>query len=88
MFGLPVLAARALPKGIDPELALHDTYEDKRVSEEVGTAGRQTDMAIVSVGQTARFLSEPFVSDLEDMYQRRLIPANSDNNTIRPPTSM
>ena len=58
------------------------------MSEEVGTVGRQTDMAIVSVGQTARFLWEPLVSELEDMYQRRLILAKSDKNTIRRTISM
>jgi hypothetical protein len=82
-FGLPVLAARRVHKGIDLELALYATYEAKRVSEEVGTVGRQTDMAIVSVGQNARVLSEQLVSELEAMYQRRLILAKSDKNTIR-----
>ena len=87
-FGLPDLAAPHVNKGIDLELALYAAYEAKRVSEEVGTVGRQRDMAIVSVGQTARFLWEPLVSEPEDIYQRRLILAKSDKNTIRRAISM
>jgi hypothetical protein len=87
-FGRPDLAAPRVNTGIDLELALYAAYEAKRVSEEVGTVGRQTDMAIVSVGQTERFLWESLVSKLEDIYQRRLILAKSDKNTIRRAISM
>ncbi len=82
-FGLPVLAARRIHKGIELEVELYAAYEAKRVSEEVGTVGRQTDMAIVSVGQPARFLSEQFIEELEQMYQRRLALAKTDRKVIR-----
>jgi 20S proteasome alpha/beta subunit len=81
--GLPVLAARRIHKGIDLELALYTAYEAKRVSEEVGTVGRQTDMAILSVGQPARFVSGQLIEELEQMYQRRLALAKADRRVIR-----
>ncbi len=65
------------------ELAVYAAYEAKRVSEEIGTVGRQTDMAIVSAGQSARFLSEQLVNDREEMYQRRLTLGKSYKNAIR-----
>jgi 20S proteasome alpha/beta subunit len=80
---LPVLAAKRVHKGLDLEIALYEAYEAKRISEEVGTVGRQTDMAIVSVGQPARFLSPKLVEELEAMYKRRLVLAKSDKAVIR-----
>ena len=82
-FALPVLAAPRIHKGIGLELAIYAAYESKRISEEVGTVGRQTDMAIVSIGQPARFLSEQFIEELEQMYQRRLALTKADRKVIR-----
>jgi 20S proteasome alpha/beta subunit len=82
-FALPVLAAKRIHKGIDLERAIYAAYEAKRISEEVGTVGRLTDMAIVSVGQPARFLPKELIDQLEAMHQRRLVLAKSDKNAIR-----
>jgi hypothetical protein len=41
--------------GIDTDCVKLTNHEPKRVSKEVGTVGRQTDMAIVNIEQTARF---------------------------------
>jgi hypothetical protein len=40
-------------------------------------------MAIVAVGRPTRILSGELIEELEAMYQRRLVLAKSDKNTIR-----
>jgi hypothetical protein len=80
---MPVLVARRIHKGIELDEAIYAAYEAKRISEEVKAVGRQSDMAILSVGQPARFLSTELIGELEAMYQRRLMLAKSDKAVIR-----
>jgi hypothetical protein len=82
-FSVPVLAAKRVHKAVDLEHALYAAFETKRASEGVGTVGSQTDMAIVAVGRPTRFLSGDLIEELEAMYQRRLVLAKSEKNTIR-----
>jgi len=82
-FSLPVLAAKRIHKGIGLDEAIYAAYEAKRISEEVGTVGRQTDMAILSVDQPARFFSAELIQELGTMYERRLALTKSDKNVIR-----
>jgi non-canonical (house-cleaning) NTP pyrophosphatase len=82
-FSVPVLAAKRVHKAIELEHALYAAFETKRASEGIGTVGSQTDMAIVAVGHPTRFLSGELIEELEAMYQRRLVLAKSEKNTIR-----
>jgi hypothetical protein len=79
----PVLVAKAAHKGMGLEEAIFAAYEAKRVSEEVGTVGRQSDLAIIEAGKPARLLSKGLVDELDAMYERRLKLAKNDKNAIR-----
>ena len=62
---------------------MYTVYEAKRISEEVGNVGRQTDMAIVSVGKPARRSTAEAIESLEEIYQSRLPLRRADKNAIR-----